>query len=69
MSVSINEQLNKYVTENGIKQVHIANVTGLTQDTVSKILNGNRKMLADEFLIICEALSIDPNVFRPKKAS
>lgn len=62
--MSINEQLNKYVEENGIKQAYIAKSTGLSCDTVSKILNGNRRILADEFLLICTTLKIDPNIFR-----
>lgn len=66
--MSINEQLNKYVEEKGIKQSYIARETGLTADTVSKIMNGNRRILADEFLIICRALDIDPNIFRNKSA-
>lgn len=66
--MSINERLNVYVAENGIKQVYIAQKTGLTPDTVSKMLNGSRKILADEFLLICNALNIDPNIFRNKTA-
>lgn len=67
--MSINERLNEYVTANGIKQIYIAQKTGLTADTVSKILNGNRRILADEFLLICTVLEIDPNIFRAQKAS
>ena len=67
--MSINERLNEYVTENGIKQIHIAQKTGLSPDTVSKILNNNRRILADEFLLICTALEIDPNIFRIKKSA
>ncbi len=66
--MSVNERLNEYVNENGIKQVYIASKTGLTVDTVSKILNGNRRILADEFLLICDTLNIDPNIFRNKTA-
>ena len=66
--MSINERLNKYVEEKGIKQAYIARKTGLTADTVSKIMNGNRRILADEFLTICRALDIDPNIFRNKSA-
>lgn len=67
--MSINERLSKYVSENGIKQIYIAQKTGLTADTVSKILKGNRRILADEFLIICTALGIDPNIFREAKTA
>ena len=66
--MSINERLSVYVSENGIKQVYIAQKTGLTPDTVSKMLNGSRRIRADEFLLICNALNIDPNVFRNKSA-
>lgn len=66
--MSINERLSVYVSENGIKQVYIAQKTGLTPDTISKMLNGNRRILADEFLLICNALNIDPNIFRSKSA-
>lgn len=66
--MSINERLNVYVSENGIKQVYIAKKTGLSPDIVSKMLNGNRRILADEFLLICNALNIDPNIFRNKSA-
>ncbi|MBE6904336.1 MAG: helix-turn-helix transcriptional regulator [Ruminococcaceae bacterium] len=62
--MKIKEQLNTYISENGIKQIYIAQKTGLTADTVSKMLNGSRRILADEFLLICNALNIDPNIFR-----
>ncbi len=58
------EKLNAYVNENDIKQIYIAQKTGLDEDTVSDMLNGNRQILADEFLMICIALDIDPNIFR-----
>lgn len=66
--MNINKQLNDYVNRNGIKQIYISQKTGLSPDTISKILNGNRKILAEEFLLICTALNIDPNMFRKKTA-
>lgn len=62
--MTINERLNQIVVENGIKQCYIAQKTGISPDAISKILGGNRKILADEFLTICIALDIDPNIFR-----
>ena len=41
----------------------------IPKDIVSKILKGDRRILADEFLKICSALNIDPNIFRDQKAS
>ena len=67
--MSINQKLNDYIEENGIKQIHIAQKTGMSADTISKILNGNRRILADEFLLICSVLEIDANIFRNQKSA
>ena len=65
--MSVNENLNRYVKEKGIKQIYIAQETGLTKDVVSKILRGKRKMSADEFLSICFALNVEPRTFQSVK--
>lgn len=60
----INQMLNEYVTVNGIKQIYISKKTGIDTNTISQILTGKRRILADEFLRICIALDLDPNYFR-----
>ena len=60
----INEKLNQYVTAKGIKQIYISQATGISADIISKILQGKRKIMADEFLEICSALNINPDYFR-----
>lgn len=50
--------LSDYVTSKGIKQTYISQKTGISVDTISKILNGRRKILANEFIQICSALEI-----------
>lgn len=62
-------QLNRFITEKGIKQVHLSRKTGMAPDIVSKILKGKRKITAEEFLLICDALEIDPNMFRKNKGA
>lgn len=62
--MNIADKLNEYITNHQIKQTYIAQKTGLTIETVSNILNGSRRIPADEFLLICTALDIDPNIFR-----
>ena len=57
----IREFLVNYIDDRGIKQSFVSEKTGLTADTVSKILGGRRKILADEFLSICRALDIPQN--------
>ena len=61
--MEINKQLNEIAVSKGIKQIFIAEKTGLTADTVSKIFMGKRKIMADEFLTICAALELDPRNF------
>ena len=61
--MTINQRLNEYLTKNGIKQCYVAQKTGLSNDTVSKIMLGARRILATEFLDICDALDLDPREF------
>jgi len=58
----INEALNAYVSERGIKQNFISEKTGLSVDAVSRILNSKRKISAEEFLKICDAIDLDPRM-------
>lgn len=62
--MTINERLKSILDDRGVKQAYISQKTGFSADVISRILKGNRKILADEFLTICNALSIDPNSFR-----
>lgn len=50
--------LSDYATEKGVKQTYISQKTGIPVDTISRIFNGKRKILADEFIQICSALEI-----------
>ena len=50
--------LSEYATERGVKQTYISQKTGISVDTISRIFNGKRKILADEFIQICSALEI-----------
>lgn len=59
-----NKLLAKIVEQRGIKQIYISEKTGLSADVISKILRSERKMTAEEFLAICDALDINPNEFR-----
>lgn len=64
----INERLREYVESNGIKQSFLCNETGLSSDTISRILLSKRKITGEELLLICEALNIDPRSLMPLKA-
>lgn len=56
-----------YIAENGIKQKFISDKTGIPENILSMILNGKRKMDADEFVEIIIALNVDANCFISKE--
>jgi Predicted transcription regulator containing HTH domain len=59
--------IGKHMNDNGIKQSFVAQETGLTQDRVSSVLNGKRKLSADEFVLICrKAFKVNPSIFFDK---
>ena len=60
----INLRLRAIVESKGIKQAYICEKTGLSADTVSRILNGLRKVTGEELLMICELLDVDPRSLR-----
>lgn len=62
--MSVNEKLYKLIAKKGIKQCYISACTGISEKKISSILRGKRKITADEFLRICVALNVEPNVFR-----
>lgn len=62
--MSINRELKKIVEERGIKQSYICEKTGMSADSVSRILNSTRKVTGEELLDICELLNLDPRDLR-----
>lgn len=59
----VQSKVAQYLEEHGIKQSWLAQETGLTDNMISGILNGKRKMTADEFVRICKAIGKNPNDF------
>ena len=59
----VQSKVAQYLEELGIKQSWLAQKTGLTDNMISGILNGKRKMTADEFVRICKAIGKNPNDF------
>lgn len=62
--MKINRLFAKIIEDRGIKQLYIAEKTGMTPDVVSKILRGERKLSAEEFLMFCDVLDVSPDIFR-----
>ncbi len=61
--MKVYQKVSQYIIENGIKQKFISEKTGIAENTLSMILNGKRKMDADEFVEIIIALGVDANYF------
>ena len=59
---------NKIIIERGIKQAYIVEKTGWSADKVSKVLRCERKIAADEFLVLCAVLDLSPEIFKEKVA-
>ena len=55
---TIREFLVDYIDKKGIKQAFIANSTGMSTNAISQMLNGKRRIQADEFLKICKAVDM-----------
>ena len=62
--MNVNLRLREIVEEKGLKQKIISEKTGMSADCISRILNATRKITAEEFLDICDALELDANEFR-----
>ena len=61
--MKIYQKISKYITENGIKQKYISEKSGIPENALSMILNGKRKLDADEFVEIILVLGVDANYF------
>ena len=60
------EEISKYIDETGIKQKKVAEDAGLTQQQLSDICNGRRKVEAVEYFNICRALGVSLDYFPEK---
>lgn len=61
MKKKVSEVIREYLSEKGIMQEYLVNKTSISSSKLSDVLNGKRKLTADEFIEIVIALGIDPN--------
>ena len=59
--------IKKYLIENGIKQSYLSEKTGIPSPILNMILNDNRKIEANEYMRICDALGVPLEQFKPDK--
>jgi len=55
--------IKNYLDKNGIKYSYVASEIGLPSTIFSAMLNGKRKIVAEEYFSICTALNVDTNYF------
>lgn len=56
--MKVNEALKTYAESNGIKQSFISEQSGIPESAVSRMLSGNIRLTADNFILICRALGV-----------
>lgn len=61
--MQVYEKVRNYIEERGIKQITVAKKAGIPNVTFNAILNGKRKMYAEDLRAICLALNVSPETF------
>lgn len=61
--MSVYEKVRAYLDDNGLKQVTVAQKTGISKVTFNAIMNGKRTLYADDLRAICLALNVSPELF------
>lgn len=61
----VREKIAKYIKDNGIKQVYVANGIGLSQAAISSMVNGERDLDVEEYVKICDLFKVSYDYFMP----
>ena len=61
--MKVYQKIKQYMDEKGIKQNYVSEKSEIPENTLSMILNGKRKLDADEFIRIVLALDVSPDLF------
>ena len=59
----LSEKIKKYIANSGYKINAIAERAGLPANTFSAMINGKRKITAEEYFAICKALGVALDYF------
>ena len=57
------QKVKRYLEEHGIRQSFVAEKCNISLSTFNSMLNGKRKMYAEDLRLICFALNVSPEVF------
>lgn len=58
--------IKEYIEANGIKQAFVAKKTGISASILNMMLNDNRKIEANEYMKICDAIGVPLEQFKPR---
>lgn len=61
--MEVNEKIKKYLTEHGIKQSFLVEKGVMSRYALNAVVNGKRKITADELAKVANALQVDANIF------
>lgn len=56
-------KIRKYIIDSGMKLGAVADKTGIPMNTFSAMMNGKRKITAEEYFAICVALNVPLETF------
>ena len=65
--MSVYEKVRAYLDDNGLKQVTVAQKSGISKVTFNAIMNGKRTLYADDLRAICLALNVSPELYIDEK--
>lgn len=57
------EKVRRYIDDHGIRQAFVAEKCNISTTTFNAMMNGRRKMYADDLRDICYALEVSPEEF------
>jgi HTH-type transcriptional regulator/antitoxin HigA len=60
------EVLRELVNSSGLSQQKLAKAVGIAQSTISAVLNGTRKLTADQMVKLAAYFKVSPAVFLPR---
>ena len=57
------DEIKRFLNDMGIKQRTLSVKTKIPENVLSEMLNGKRRITAEEYFSICEALGVPPGQF------
>lgn len=61
------QRIKKYIQDAGLKFNAIAEKIGIPLNTFSAMMNGKRKITAEEYILICNVLNVPLDFFAEKE--